>query len=179
MKTVLLKFVLPLLLLGLQATGTARAASDEVTWIADKQGCKVANTFPRAGETIAWDGTCKSGFADGEGVLQWFYKGVQDDRYAGTLEKGWAEGHGVLTRANGAKYDGQWHESVQQGNGRYEDPDGSWYEGEWKNGRPNGAGQYHRPDGRMFIGEFVNGEFEGNLNEKEKAGEGKPNPNRL
>ena len=55
--------------------GDAAVAGDEVTWIADSHGCKVANTFPRPGETITWSGKCKEGFADGDGVLQWFLDG--------------------------------------------------------------------------------------------------------
>jgi len=55
----------------LAAAGPATlAADDEVAWIADSHGCKVANTFPRPGETITWSGSCSNGYADGDGVLQ-------------------------------------------------------------------------------------------------------------
>ena len=43
-------------------------ADDDVSWIADKSGCKVANPFPQPGESIAWKGQCKNGVADGEGL---------------------------------------------------------------------------------------------------------------
>jgi hypothetical protein len=161
MKALSLRLLAPLLVASALA-GVARAApSDDVEWIADKNGCKVANPFPRAGETITWTGTCKNGFADGEGVLQWFYNGKQDDRYEGNLARGWAEGRGTLFKSDGGKYDGEWQQSLQNGMGRYEAPDGSWYDGQWKNGKPNGNGQYRRPDGRMFMGQWSDGVFEG------------------
>ncbi|HXX11321.1 MAG TPA: hypothetical protein VEK05_07355, partial [Burkholderiales bacterium] len=89
----------------LAAAGSATlAADDEVTWIADSHGCKVANTFPRPGETITWSGSCNNGYADGDGVLQWFLNGDVDDRFEGHLQKGWAEGQGVLAKVDGSKY---------------------------------------------------------------------------
>jgi hypothetical protein len=139
----------------------AIAAGGDVEWIADKRGCKVANPFPRAGESITWSGECKNGFAHGEGVLQWFLHGKPDDRYDGNLTLGWAEGQGVLTKVDGAKYAGTWKDSMQSGTGRLDWPDGSWYEGQWRAGKPHGHGQYRRPDGKIFIGEWVDGEFEG------------------
>jgi hypothetical protein len=154
----------------------AQAAPEEdAQWIADKQGCKVANPFPRAGESITWSGACKNGFANGEGVLQWYLNGQADDRYEGNLDMGWAAGHGVLSRSDGSKYDGDWKESNQHGNGRFEAPDGSWYEGQWKMGKPHGQGQYRRPDGKIFIGVWIDGVYEGDV---ESEPEENNDPNR-
>ena len=58
-----------LLLAGLCTCSAAVAVEDDASWIADKRGCKVANTFPREGESITWSGPCKDGYADGEGVM--------------------------------------------------------------------------------------------------------------
>jgi hypothetical protein len=149
-------------------------AAGDVEWIADARGCKVANPFPRAGETITWSGECKNGFAHGEGVLQWFLNGKPDDRYEGNLLMGWAQGKGVLIKPDGAKYAGDWKDSMQHGSGRLEWPDGSWYDGDWKAGKPHGHGQYRRPDGKMFMGEWVDGEFEGDLEQDQPD----DNPNR-
>ena len=88
-------------------------AEGEVVWIADKNGCKVANPFPQPEETITWSGKCKNGFAEGEGVLEWFVKGNSADRYEGMLKQGWAEGKGTLTRAEGSRYNGQWVRSLR------------------------------------------------------------------
>jgi hypothetical protein len=138
-------------LVWLTLSGAVQAApDDDVTWIADKRGCKVANTFPRPGESITWSGQCKSGFADGDGVLQWFLDGKKDDVYEGHLAMGWADGKGVMTKTDGGKYAGDWKHSTQDGTGRFDAPDGSWYEGQWKNGKPHGhavftLGQSLRP----------------------------------
>lgn len=156
----------------------AFAADEDVTWIADKNGCKVANTFPRTGETITWTGACKSGFADGEGSLQWFFEGKPDDLYEGHLDAGWANGHGVLSKTDGAKYTGDWKHSVQDGVGRYDSPDGSFYEGGWKNGKPHGEGQYRRPDGKVFIGEWVDGVYQPDLEREQEEQEKAADPNR-
>lgn len=150
-------------------------AADDANWIADKRGCKVANPFPREGETITWSGECKDGFATGQGVLQWFFNGKADDRYEGNLDAGWAEGRGVLNKGDGGKYDGEWKHSMQEGAGRYDAPDGSVYDGQWKNGKPNGAGQYRTPEGRMFMGQWKDGVFEG---DEEPDQEEDDNPNR-
>ncbi|HEX4984905.1 MAG TPA: hypothetical protein VFV71_02410 [Burkholderiales bacterium] len=153
------------MLAGLLVAAAAGAADDDVTWIADRNGCKVANPFPQPGESIAWDGPCRKGLADGDGVLQWFVDDKPADKYEGTLKDGWAEGKGTLTRAQGGRYVGDWQHSLQDGDGRYEAPDGSWYEGQWKEGQPHGHGQYQTPDGRLFVGEWVNGVYEGDMDD--------------
>lgn len=170
LRTLLLGCVLALT----SISAPALAADDDTTWIADKRGCKVANPFPREGETITWSGECKNGFATGQGVLQWFFNGKPDDRYEGNLDQGWAEGRGVLNKGDGGKYDGEWKHSMQEGAGRYDAPDGSVYDGQWKNGKPNGPGQYRTPEGRMFMGQWKDGVFEGD-EEPQQQQDGDPN----
>lgn len=154
--------IFPRLLLGLSMLfATTTWAENDVTWIADKNGCKVANPFPQADETITWTGKCKNGLADGEGVLEWFIKGKSADRYEGSMKLGWAEGKGTLTRTEGGRYTGEWKRSLQDGDGRFDAPDGSSYAGQWKQGKPHGAGRYRTPDGRVITGEWLDGEFQG------------------
>ena len=138
------------------------AAGDEVSWIADSNGCKIANPFPQPGETVTWSGGCNKGLADGDGVMQWFIDGKPLDLYEGTLKEGWAEGEGTLVR-EGGRYSGEWKHSLQDGNGRFDAPDGGWYEGQWKEGQPHGSGQYQTPDGRLITGTWVDGVFEGDM----------------
>lgn len=140
----------------------AFAQDDEVSWIADSRGCKVANPFPQPGESIKWSGECKNGFANGQGVLEWFMDGKPLDVFEGTLELGWAEGKGTLIR-EGGRYEGGWKRSMQDGQGRYDNADGSWYEGEWKEGQPHGRGQYQTPDGRLFSGTWTDGVYDGDM----------------
>jgi hypothetical protein len=169
-----LKWVPSILLLAAMAFAGTATADEDVAWIADKNGCKVANPFPQPGETITWSGKCKKGRADGEGVLQWFVNGKALDRYEGTLQEGWAEGNGTLARSDGSRYTGQWRRSQQEGDGRHEDADGSWYAGQWKAGKPHGRGQYQSSDGRRLEGEWVDGEFQDDDGDEEPD----DNPNR-
>jgi len=148
----------------------AHADDEDVSWIADAKGCKVANPFPQPDESVTWSGRCKNGVADGEGILVWSVGGSPKDRYEGTLKDGWAEGKGTLVR-EGMRYSGDWKHSAQDGKGRYEGADGSWYEGEWKQGQPHGSGEYQGPDGRRLSGTWVDGEFQDD-------GEDDDNPNK-
>jgi len=172
----LLRFLLLLSLAG-SAFACAAGSADEVTWIADNRGCKVANTFPRPGESIAWSGRCKDGYADGDGVLQWFLDGEQDDRFEGHLSMGWAEGRGALAKTDGSTYVGDWKHSSQEGVGRYDAPDGSWYQGEWKKGLPNGQGEYRAADGERFVGQWVDGVYQSGEPGQPEQDEA-PDPNR-
>jgi hypothetical protein len=147
------------LLLLLGCPSFALLADEDVSWIADANGCKIANPFPQPEETVTWSGDCNNGLADGEGVLEWFIGGQPRDRYQGTLKQGWAEGKGTLVR-EGMRYSGDWKHSTQDGVGRYDGADGSWYEGEWKEGQPHGRGEYQGPDGRRLSGTWVDGEFQ-------------------
>jgi hypothetical protein len=147
------------------------AADDDVSWIADSKGCKIANPFPQPGESVTWSGGCKNGLADGEGMMEWFINGKPLDKFEGMLKDGWAEGKGTLIR-EGGRYAGDWKHSLQDGNGRFDAPDGSWYEGEWKEGQPHGSGKYQTPDGRVVTGTWEDGVFQGDMDEDDN------NPNK-
>lgn len=142
------------------------SADEDVNWIADSKGCKIANPFPQPGESVTWSGGCSNGLADGEGEMQWFIDGKPLDRYEGMLRDGWAEGKGTLIR-EGGRYSGDWKRSQQDGKGRYDAPDGTWYEGEWKDGKPHGSGQLQTPDGRLITGTWVDGVFEGDIEDED------------
>jgi hypothetical protein len=163
---------------GMSSLAVPAGSGDEVTWIADSRGCKVANPFPRPGESITWSGKCKDGFADGDGVLQWFLDGKQDDRFEGHLAMGWAEGRGALAKSEGGTYVGDWKHSLQEGKGRYDAPDGSSYRGEWRNGMPNGQGEYRRADGKTFSGEWVDGVYQSGQPDEQDQDEA-PDPNKV
>ena len=148
------------------------AAEDpDLKWIADANGCKAVNPFPRPGETVTWTGACVNGKMDGDGVMQWLVDGKPDDRYEGRMSGGWAQGKGTLTRADGGRYEGDWKNSLQEGNGRYEGADGAVYDGEWKAGQPHGVGQMRTPDGQVISGHWTDGEFDGPIQDG--------NPNRI
>ncbi|MBS0548662.1 MAG: hypothetical protein JSR24_12985, partial [Proteobacteria bacterium] len=63
----------PLLLVLLAGSAIAQTDRPPTEWIIDPTTkCKVANAFPSAAETITWSGPCKDGYAEGQGVAQWF-----------------------------------------------------------------------------------------------------------
>ena len=154
MKTILKSLLLPLLV-----CAPLSAFAVDVEWIKDKRGCKVANIFPQAGESILWNGPCKKSFAHGKGKLTWYIDGEKKQVYEGQMVQGWAEGKGKLTRKDGV-YEGDWKHSLQNGYGHYAHEDGSWYVGDWLDGHPHGHGQMRTPDGRLFSGNWFHGEYE-------------------
>jgi hypothetical protein len=155
MKTALL---IPVLLAGLVAVAPARG-DEEVPTITDQSGCRIYNPNPQPNETVKWNGECKSGYADGEGVLEWSVDGRLEERYEGSMRNGWAEGSGTFTSRQGMRYKGDWKRSLQEGKGVSQSADGSSYEGEWHAGKPHGWGVYRSPEGETLEGEWENGEI--------------------
>ncbi len=145
------------LLLGLSAA----CANAEDGWIADKNGCKIANPSPKPGETVTWSGPCADGFAQGQGVVQWFEGGRPGVTYEGSLTRGTASGQGKLTMPDGATYEGGWLDGKQYGSGKYSAPGGARYEGEWKEGAPNGRGIMHGASGEVMDGIWKSGTYVG------------------
>ena len=149
--------VVLMLLLGL----TAVCVSAEDSWIEDKAGCKIANPSPKPGETVTWSGACTNGFAQGQGVVQWFENGRPGVTYEGSLARGAASGQGKLTMPDGTTYEGGWLDGKQDGSGKYSVPGGARYEGEWKDGVPNGRGIMHGASGEVLDGVWKSGTYVG------------------
>src|SRR5450759_4407369 len=76
---------------------TAHAESSSTGWVADSQGCKVANPQPQPIESISWSGRCKDGFADGAGIVRWFSGGKSNGITSGTFKQGKLIGKGYVT----------------------------------------------------------------------------------
>jgi hypothetical protein len=148
-------------LLGLLLVLAAACASAEDGWIADKNGCKIANPSPKPGETVTWSGACANGFAQGQGVVQWYKDGKPGVTYEGALARGAASGQGKLTMPDGATYAGGWLDGKQDGSGKYSAPGGARYEGEWKDGAPNGRGIMHGASGEVMDGVWKAGTYVG------------------
>ncbi len=149
------------LLLGLLLGLTTGYASAEDGWIADKNGCKLANPSPKPGETVTWSGPCINGFAQGRGIVQWYVDGKAGVTYEGALARGAASGQGKLTMPDGATYAGGWLDGKQDGSGKYSAPNGTRYEGEWKDGVPNGRGIMHSASGEVMDGIWKSGTYVG------------------
>ena len=136
------------------------AFADPVAWIADSNGCKMANVYPQEGETVSWTGQCVNQFADGKGVLTWYLNGEVADVFDGQLVQGWAQGMGRLIRKNGI-YIGEWKDSLQDGTGTQHMYNNTWYQGQWKQGKPHGQGKVKTLEGKVFSGTWNEGVFVG------------------
>jgi hypothetical protein len=143
----------------------SQAAAQE-GFIPDQKGCKVSNPSPKPDESVAWSGACVDGYADGDGLLQWYVGGVLSTRYEGTLHAGLLSGRGKLTMPNGATYEGQWQAGKQEGKGIQTMPDGTRYDGEWKNGVPDGHGVMRNAAGESLEGEWKEGAYVGSEEDK-------------
>jgi hypothetical protein len=143
-------------------------ASAEEGWIADKNGCKIANPSPRPKESVTWNGGCVGGFADGNGLMQWYLDGVPSARYQGNVHQGVISGNGRLSLPDGATYDGEWVNGKQHGRGTLTAPDGSSYAGEWKDGEPDGHGTMKRASGETVTGNWKQGSYVGPDEDKEQ-----------
>jgi hypothetical protein len=65
------------------------------------------------GISDVYTGTCKQGFADGQGEAS----GI--DRYKGEFKKGFPDGAGIYLWQTGEIYNGEWKKGVREGNGKY------------------------------------------------------------
>jgi len=139
----------------------ATCAFAQEGWIKDQKGCKISNPSPKAAETVSWSGPCADGFAEGQGVLQWYMEGTAGVRYEGTLVHGTVSGQGKLTMPDGTRYEGGWVNGKQNGTGKYRAADGTTYEGEWKDGAPDGRGVLRRASGEVMDGTWKAGAYLG------------------
>jgi hypothetical protein len=130
-------------------------------YIADKNGCKIANPSPKPLETVTWSGSCKDGYAEGQGTMQWYDDNQPGALYQGTLVHGALSGKGKLTLPNGATYEGGWLDGKQSGTGVLTAIDGGDYRGEWKNGEPDGAGVMRSGTGETVTGIWKEGIYIG------------------
>ena len=124
---------------------TVHAESSYAEWIADSNGCKVANPQPQPIESISWSGRCKFGYADGPGVVRWFSEGKSNGISSGTFKEGKLMGigyitlpHAIYTRTNfskgdfklprtwpfGSRLDGVFFENQLIGDGTITQPNG-------------------------------------------------------
>lgn len=97
-------------------------------WIADANGCKVWNQYPKPGESVSWSGACDNGIANGNGVMQWFKDGQLGSKYEGYLVDGKRAGKGVVFWKDGNRYEGDFVDGKLAGKGFYVTQNGNRYE---------------------------------------------------
>jgi hypothetical protein len=132
----------------------SQLSAAESGYLPDQNDCLVANPHPKPDEHVSWTGACKSGYADGWGILEFRQGQVVTQRYEGSLAAGRLEGEGTLTTlttAGVSGVDGVWSRgrlvSRVAGPARVVTySDGGRYEGELKGDLRHGYGELAYPD---------------------------------
>jgi len=101
-----------------------------------KTGCMIWSDEYSPKDSLIWSGSCKNGYAFGNGILRWY----QDHKLA------------VI-------YTGQMNQGKLNGKGKYEIIGYATFEGNFTNGALNGKGAAHYSNGGKTIGNFVDGNF--------------------
>lgn len=138
------RFILSALLLGTAIN--AGAATAPVTVISAP--CAVVNLRPQFNDRYEWQGACKDGLADGPGVLQWYLKDQESERYEGQMAHGLPEGKGA-----------------------YEYADKMVFQGTFKDGLRSGAGVMIYPDDSLLFATFVQDAITGPVKRRYKLGD--------
>lgn len=119
-----------------------------------ESGCKVLNSKPLKQYSVTWHGTCKDGYADGMGSLQWYSNGRPSGRYDGEYKAGKMEGLGTFAMPNGSRHTGHYLNNMRNSQGTYMWEDGTRYEGQFFNNMMHGEGVTHWTDGSSHAGEY-------------------------
>jgi len=101
----------------LVASSSVRA--DEGSFTIGAADCAVVNPNPRSGGRTTWTGGCRDGFADGDGVLQWFIDDTPGSRYEGHMTAGRPDGRGVHDFPQSSTHcEGEFKAGKRQGQGQ-------------------------------------------------------------
>ena len=142
--------------------GAAFGAHAEEAWIADQNGCKLANFVPKPGESVTWTGGCVDGFADGEGIENWYVNGERSWTFTGTMKAGKAAGPGLQEWSSGNRFQGDYVEGHRTGHGVLDMPKSGYrYEGEFLNSARSGHGVAQWATGERYEGNFDSGRASG------------------
>jgi len=104
----------------------------------DLNGVLIWNPQPTEGETVLWEGPANNNYAEGSGLLTWYWQGAIVSVYQGVMVAGKPHGQGKYSFADGDKYEGEWVEGLRHGYGRQWYRDGRYYEGLWEQDKPTG-----------------------------------------
>lgn len=130
-------------------------------WIADQNGCKTKNSHPVPNESIIWNGDCKDGYLNGNGILQWLKDAVPGTKIEANFIKGIANGKTKIEFLGGNKYDGNFIDGKMTGKGTFVWTNGNKYEGDFIDGKRTGKGTFIGFSGNRYEGDFINDEMTG------------------
>ena len=107
--------------------------------------CRVWIPKQGSGDSVTWDGTCKSDVAHGRGTLFVQRSPSTWDRYDGELRDGKMHGHGVFEWSSGTRYNGQFVDGQLTGSAVLSWRPGASFTGLFENGLPEGQGILQMP----------------------------------
>lgn len=148
------KLMLALSLTLAVASALAQTLKDE--WVVcNTQGCKLLDPYYSEGVTLAWEGDCVNGKANGFGKLLKYKDGEYESTYEGEFKNGIREGRGTFTHKDGSVKTGPFVNGQLTGKGITYSDDGQRYEGDFINYRMHGNGTFYYANGSKFEGFFV------------------------
>lgn len=145
-----------LLVVACLAAPTTRAAE---TYIGSPD-CRVVNPKPADDESVTWSGSCKDGFAEGEGKLTWFLQGKETSFFEGTMRRGRPEGDGYYKYRSGTQEEGVFENGLLR-RGIRVDAIGTRHEGSFVDGRLEGQGRMTTALGGSYTGNWKAGRMQG------------------
>jgi len=137
------------------------AIADDVRPYVGEDNCKVSNPYPREDERTTWTGGCKNGYAEGVGVLQWYYKDDPEMRYEGQLAAGKPNGPGHAFFTNKSNFEGTFKDGKWQGQGVYTYADGGTLSATFDDNAPVGEVLRTYPNGDVYVGYYAAGKRNG------------------
>ncbi len=157
------------------ATNTSAATNTEHTtktgYVKTATGCQVYRPPLSFGNHVKWSGDCPLGYAQGQGVAEWYNGKALTSRYQGIFTQGKLQGAGridweVVTNCGFDYYEGELTDSDILGRGVLHYTDGSVYDGVFATrGQPTtaiytwGIGSEYHSD--RYEGGFLNGQKHG------------------
>ena len=147
-----------------ELSGQFEAENHAECWneVDNQRGCFVWDHHYHSDRVTKWTGRCRSGVAEGRGVLS-VSAGSEHapSQGTGTLLGGKANGHWEITWANGERYEGEFRDGRRTGYGTYSWPGGARYEGDFRDAVKHGFGTQTWPNGHRYEGDFLDGKITG------------------
>jgi len=177
-----LRLALPVFLISGMVHAQSSAAAEQYI---GKPDCRIFNPRPVADESVSWNGGCKDGYADGNGILIWTVSGKEDSRYEGGMRRGRKHGPSAQQDANGVISWGNFVDGQRDGKTQIEQENvytmhavydhgvikgpvtvkyvsGDKYQGHWGPHGPEGEGTKDYVTGGSFSGVWKDGKWYAN-----------------
>jgi S1-C subfamily serine protease len=125
----------------------------------NKSGCQIIENTNIKGISFEWSGGCKSGLADGDGVLLCKVGDTLLYSYYGTCVSGIRKGMGKLIYPDSSILECSFENGLPIGKATFLSADGDRYEGDFFHFNYHGKGVFYYSNGSKFEGTFANSEI--------------------